>query len=129
MPSGGTCKELTEQLSESCREEDTGSERMNWGADLGSCVSMLKLPFSAPLAKLRSSGTLGASAGHWDWIKKKQKWLLLAELVLLGPRTMVCICAPKNWKIESCREMGDAAAASRGKGCSSLVTDHRHLIL
>lgn len=26
MPSDGTCEELTEQLSESCREEDTGSE-------------------------------------------------------------------------------------------------------
>lgn len=57
MPSGGKCKEVTEQLSGICRGEGFVSESMNPGAELGSCVSPLRLLVSPALGKLGSSGS------------------------------------------------------------------------
>jgi len=57
-----------------------------------------------------------------DGLKKKQKWRLLAELVLPGQRiVLACICTPENGEIESSCEMGEAAATPSGKGHVSLT--------
>lgn len=58
MPSGGKCKEMTEQFSGSCRGEDSGSDSVNWGADLGSCLSPLRAACQPDSGKIREEGAV-----------------------------------------------------------------------